>query len=87
MFLCTPCLQTNFTNPESGFKSHGKCELCGQQGICNEIAGKYLEAKIKRLDPIPFREGIEVREDSMIVRQRMTREQLRQMGYLPLEQI
>lgn len=107
MFICNTCLES-FTNPESGFKSRGPCEVCGAIGLCNDIAAKYLEAKpvIQRIDPEPFREGITIEESGMTIRKLMTKEEiadtypefniklledrikdLRQMGYLPLEQI
>jgi hypothetical protein len=41
MFYCTPC-GTERGWPETGFKSHGKCECCGASRPCNDLPSKYL---------------------------------------------
>lgn len=48
MFYCDECANKNEW-PETGFKSYGKCEICGQQSNCNDMPSKDL--------PLPRKEG------------------------------
>lgn len=41
MFYCDPCA-TERSYPETMFKSHGRCEVCGALTVCNERPSSML---------------------------------------------
>lgn len=44
MFYCESCRKKK-GYPESMNKSYGKCEICGNQAVCHEVASKHLPKK------------------------------------------
>lgn len=49
MFYCDPCAEKN-DYPRTMFRSHGRCECCGNTAVCNERASKDLPAPRRRVD-------------------------------------
>lgn len=45
MFVCDECLEKNYTNSPSFFRSFGNCEDCGHARDCNDIRCGNLVAK------------------------------------------
>lgn len=45
MFICTPCLNESYKNPESYGKSFGTCEVCKDRMLCNDIKSSNLISK------------------------------------------
>jgi len=43
MFYCEPC-EKKYNWPNSFMKSRGKCEMCDNVGVCNDVPSKYLPA-------------------------------------------
>ncbi len=41
MFYCDPCSEKHGW-PKSWHKSKGKCEMCGEVAICNDVPSKAL---------------------------------------------
>lgn len=41
MFYCNRCAELNDW-PETGFKSRGKCEICGHVRDCNDLPSSAL---------------------------------------------
>lgn len=50
MFICNKCLKKKFKNGESLFKSGGRCEICGESAVCNDIHHSKLIDKDIRTD-------------------------------------
>jgi len=45
MFICDPCLNTRYKNQASIARSEGRCEVCGESAVCNDIPSYQLEPK------------------------------------------
>ena len=56
MFYCKECAEKN-GYPESIAKSHGKCELCGNIRVCNDVPSSKLpkSAKEKEMEDLAWK--------------------------------
>ncbi len=48
MFYCNDCAK-KYEYPESFSKSGGKCELCGESKVCNDVPSRELAKPKKRV--------------------------------------
>lgn len=66
MFYCDPC-RAKRSWPDSPFKSHGKCEICGAIRSCNDVQSKYLPAPLPpepvEVDPFVKSEAVAMAEE------------------------
>ena len=58
MFVCNECLQKRFTNGESMFKSRGRCEICEESKVCNEIQSSRLVVRRQEGEYLDPRTGL-----------------------------
>ena len=47
MLICNKCLKENFDNNEYFLKSYGKCDICNENYLCNDIPRGILMNKKK----------------------------------------
>lgn len=41
MFYCDPCARLRVW-PRTPYKSHGRCEMCGEVAVCNDLPSSLL---------------------------------------------
>ena len=60
MFYCNDCAKEK-NYPISGFKSHGKCEICKEVHQCNDVPSKDLP--ISEKDKCPHKKTVALNEE------------------------
>lgn len=68
MFICIPCRNYNQL-PERLAKSRGRCEVCGQWGVCDDFPSHQIPSGQALKDPwqddLRFRDDLELMKMSM----------------------